>query len=90
MAQHWPERLGSAFHSLDSDCQLQITSSKLSCLPTVASHFVEPAKSSVEQLGPLCESTLGKRIQGQLLDTVVALNVSSREGNCSILRFESS
>jgi hypothetical protein len=48
MAQRWPEQLGSVFQSLDSDCQLQLASSKLSCLPTVAPQYVEVAKSSVE------------------------------------------
>ena len=80
MAQRWPEQLGSVFQSLDSDCQLQLASLKLSCLPTVAPQFVEVAKSSVEQVGMLCQSTLENRIQGQLLNVVAALDVSSREG----------
>ena len=80
MAQGWPEQLGSVFQSLDSDCQLRLASSKLSCLPTVAPQFVEVAKSSVEQVGMLCQSALENHIQGQLLNVVAALKVSSREG----------
>ena len=85
MAQHWPERLGSAFNALDSDCQLQLASSKLSCLPTVASQFIEPAKLSVEKVSLLCESVLENKIQGQLLGNLAALEVSSREGMPSLI-----
>lgn len=83
IAQQWPERFGSVFRRLDTDCQLHIASSKLISLPVIDSRYSGPAKESLEQLKQLCQGTLEISVVRQLLDIVLALETSSRDGQFS-------
>ena len=80
IAHRWPERLGSAFRGLETYYQLHIASSKLADLPVIDQRFIGPARESLEKLSPLCHGMLEKRIVGQLLGVVSALETSSCEG----------
>jgi len=80
MAQNWPEKFGTAFRLLGSDCQLEVAAARMSCLPTIESRLIDPAKASLEQLKPLCENVVEIKVLQHLLSVVYALEVSSREG----------
>lgn len=80
MAQRWPEKFGTAFQSLGLDCQLEVASTRMGCLPTIESRLVNPARASLEQLKPLCENAAERKVLQHLLSVIYALEVSSREG----------
>lgn len=80
MAQQWPQRLGTAFQRLEMYCQLHHSSQKLSALPVLDESKYMPAIESLEQLAPLCISAMEKKVHGYLLDVVLSLKVSSRQG----------
>jgi hypothetical protein len=78
--QQWRRNLGSAFHDLDIDRQVEIASSKFGPLPKIDESSVEAAKNSFERLRPLCEKGVEKKVLGHLEAVVNALEDSSIEG----------
>jgi hypothetical protein len=80
MEQQWVRDLGSVFHDLDLDRQVEIASSKFSPIPIIDENSIEAAKKSFERLRPLCENDVEEKVFRQLLKVVNALEDSSFEG----------
>jgi hypothetical protein len=78
--QQWRRNLGSAFHDLDVDRQVEIASLKFGPFPIIDESSIEAAKKSFERLTPLCENSVEKKVLGRLETVVNALEDSSIEG----------
>jgi hypothetical protein len=78
--QQWRRNLGSAFHDLDLDRQVEIASLKFSPFPIIEEDSIVAAKKSFERLRPLCENGVEKKVLGHLETVVNALEDSSIEG----------
>jgi hypothetical protein len=75
--QQWSRNLGSAFHDLDLDRQVEIASLKFSPVPIIDESAIEAAKKSFERLRPFCEKGVGKKVLGHLEMAVNAMKDSS-------------
>lgn len=80
ISKQWHLRIGSAFHRIETYCQLKHASENLRVLPVFDPDLCIPAIASLEVIQPLCKTPLDKKICDMLLGIVSALKVSSREG----------
>ena len=80
ISQQWPTKLGTVFHDLESDRQMQIASKRLSHLPIIDPYKISAARESLENMRPLCEAEVEIKVHGQLLNVVFGLEQSSIEG----------
>jgi hypothetical protein len=80
LAQHCLKKERTVFHSLSFSDQLEEASTRLQDTPLIDPAKVHAARKSLEQLLPLCNTPIQKRVlQGQL-EIIYSLSISSRIG----------
>lgn len=80
LAQQWPQRLGTAFHRVESYCQLHEISERTNVIPVLHPSRYNPAIESFDQLRPLCTDGVEKKVFDSLYDVVQSLAMSPRQG----------
>ncbi|KAH7395632.1 hypothetical protein BKA64DRAFT_674143 [Cadophora sp. MPI-SDFR-AT-0126] len=76
----WPNQLGTVFENLDQQSQQQLLTSTFTILPEIDQESITAATKSLEALDTICKQPLERKVLQYLLDIVISLAHSSRNG----------